>query len=204
MVMLLKRAPPCQSWTMAAARFYFDLNSPFAYMAAHRVDDVLGADVDWCPIAFGPLLVAAQRIPWSLTPGEREEGMRECERRAAAYGLPPIRWAEGWPAETYTVDGARAVLVGKRQGREREVALALYAQVFAEGRRLDDPAVLDAAGAQAGIEGLREAVKDPDVKRELRERTDEARERGLFGIPTVEVGGRMFWGDDRLEEAAAA
>jgi 2-hydroxychromene-2-carboxylate isomerase len=42
------------------------------------------------------------------------------------------------------------------------------------------------------------------VKDRLREVTDEAAERGVIGVPTVAVGGELFWGDDRLEEAAAA
>ncbi len=183
-------------------RFFYDLNSPYAYLAAHRVDDVLGADVDWCPIAFGPLLGATQRVPWSLTPGEREEGIAECERRAAAYGLPPIRWPEGWPAETYSVAGARAALVAKRHGRGRGLSLALFEQVFVHGGRLDDPAVVDAAGAAAGLDGVGEAITDPAIKQELRDRTGEAMALGVVGIPTVEVGGSLFWGDDRLDEAA--
>lgn len=196
-----KRSAAVQGWRVT--RFYYDLNSPYAYLAAQRVDDVLPGEVEWVPIAFGPLLVATQRVPWSLRPG-REEGMRECERRAAERGLPPIVWPEGWPAKTYSVDGARAALVAKRRGREREVSKAIFAQVFAEGRRLDDPAILDAAGEAAGVPGLREAVKDDAVKRELRAVTDDAIARGVTGVPTGEVGGELYWGDDRLDEAAAA
>ena len=201
--MPLKRAGACQSWSVSAS-FFYDLNSPYAYLAAHRVDAVLDQDVEWTPIAFGPLLVATKRVPWSMTPGEREPGMRECERRAAQRGLPPIVWPEGWPGETYSVDGARAALVGRREGKVREVTLALYARVFGEGARLNDPALLDAVGEEAGIPALREAVKDPDVKAELRAITDDAMARGVVGIPTIEIDGELYWGDDRIEEAAAA
>jgi 2-hydroxychromene-2-carboxylate isomerase len=186
------------------ARFYYDLNSPYAYLAASRVDGLVPEPVEWMPIALGPLLVAQGRVPWSLTPGDREAGIRECERRAAERGLPPIRWPEGWPDATYSVNGARAALVGERHGRQREVALAIFEQVFVHGGALDDPAVLDAAGAAAGVDGLRDAVADPAVKQELRDRTEAARERGVVGVPTVETGGKLFWGDDRLEDAAAA
>ena len=200
--MPLKRVHPCQSWSVTA-RFFYDLNSPYAYLAAHRVDGVVPGDVEWVPIAFGPLLVATKRVPWSLTPGEREPGMRECERRAAARGLPPIVWPEGWPAESYSVDGARAALVGRRHGKVREVTFALYARVFGEGARLNDPALLDAVGEETGIPDLRDRVKADDVKQELRAITEDAIERGVRGIPTLEIGGRLLWGDDRLDEAAA-
>lgn len=185
------------------ARFYYDLSSPYAYLAAHRVDEVVPGDVEWVPIAFGPLLVQTQRVPWSLQPG-REAGMRDCESRARERGLPPIVWPEGWPAESYSVNGARAALVAKRHGREREVSLAIYEQVFVHGRRLDDPAILDAAGDAAGVEGLREAIGDDALKAQLRADTEDAITRGVVGIPTVEAGGELFWGDDRLADAAKA
>lgn len=200
-VMWVKRPVAWQSWCVAA-RFYFDISSPYAYLAAQRVDDLVPEDVEWVPIAFGPLLAATGRVPWSLTPGEHEEGKRECERRAAERGLPPIRWPEGWPAESYSVDGARAALVGRRHGRAREVALAAYRHVFVDGVRLDDPALLDAVGEETGVPDLRAAVKEPAVKDELRAITEDAMARGVVGIPTLETNGRLLWGDDRLEEAA--
>jgi 2-hydroxychromene-2-carboxylate isomerase len=200
--MLLQHVGACQGWRVTA-RFYYDLSSPYAYLAAHRVDEVIPGEVEWCPIAFGPLLVATQRVPWSLGPG-RDAGMRECERRAAERGLPPIVWPEGWPAESYSVNGARAALAAKRAGRERELSLALFEQVFARGGRLDDPGTIAAAAEAAGVGGIAEAIADPTLKAQLRERTDEAMARGVAGVPTVEFGGRLFWGDDRLDEAAAA
>lgn len=187
-----------------SVRFYYDLNSPYAYLAALRVDDLVPADVEWVPIAFGPLLVQTQRVPWSLKPGEREEGMRDCERRAQERGLPPIVWPDGWPGESYSVNGARAALVAERQGRQREMAVAVFEQVFVHGRRLDDPATLVAAAERAGVEDVAAHVAADDVKQQLRAATDDAIARGVAGIPTVEVAGELFWGDDRLEDAARA
>lgn len=48
------------------------------------------------------------------------------------------------------------------------------------------------------------AIADADVKLALRQATDAAHELGVFGVPTVAVGGDLFWGDDRLEDAARA
>ena len=182
-------------------RFFYDLYSPYAYLAAHRVDDLVGPDVEWVPIAFGPLLIQTSRVPWSMKP-DREIGMRDCEQRAAASGLPPIVWPEGWPGDSYSVDGARAALAAKREGRERELTKALYAQVFVHGRRLDDPRTIAAAADEAGVDGIDERIAE--VKQELRAVTEDAIARGVVGIPTVERDGTLFWGDDRLEEAAAA
>lgn len=67
--------------------FFYDFNSPYAYFAAYRVDDVLPVTPAWAPIAFAFVLSDSGRVPWSLRPG-REVLMRECERRAAELGLP--------------------------------------------------------------------------------------------------------------------
>jgi 2-hydroxychromene-2-carboxylate isomerase len=185
------------------ATFYFDLSSPFAYLAATRVDDLIPG-VTWRPIAFGILLREISRVPWSLQEG-REPTMVEVERRASRRGLPPVRWADGWPGETYSLAPPRGAVVAERHGRLREFSLGAFRLHFAEGRPLDAEDVVR-AGVQSGLDGdeVRAGLQDPEVKARLAEYTDEALARGVTGIPTVAVDGRLFWGDDRLEEAAAA
>ena len=62
-------------------------------------------------------------------------------------------------------------------------------------------AVATRAGLDAGA--VQRAIADPEIKRTLRAATDAAFERGVFGVPTLAVGDELFWGDDRLEDAAA-
>ena len=82
--------------------FYFDLGSPYAYLAAERIaavfDEAGAEQPEWQPILLGGLFKRFDRGSWALTP-EREAGMREVERRAQAYGLPPIRWPDPWPGQ---------------------------------------------------------------------------------------------------------
>jgi 2-hydroxychromene-2-carboxylate isomerase len=68
--------------------------------------------------------------------------------------------------------------------------------------RSDGPAISEAIGIPA--RELRDAVADPEVKAELRAATEAAHARGVFGVPTVAIGDHLFWGDDRLEDAARA
>ncbi len=62
------------------------------------------------------------------------------------------------------------------------------------------------AVARAGLhrDAVAEAIGSPEIKERLRAETDAALERGVTGVPTVAVGAQLFWGDDRLEDAAAA
>ena len=184
--------------------FYFDLSSPYAYLAAHRVDDIVPG-VLWRPIAFGFLLRHSGRVPWSLGP-EREAGMREVAERAAARGLPPVTWPPGWPRESYSLDPLRAAVHAEREGALKAFVLAAYEIAFAGERALaGHDAIADAARA-AGLDpaATLAAIEEPEVRDRLRAYTDEAVARGVHGVPTVAVADELFWGDDRLEDAARA
>lgn len=183
--------------------FRYDFNSPYAYLAAHRVDEVLPG-IAWQPIAFAFLLVAQQRIPWSFdTRGERAAGIDEIERRAAERGLPPVAWPAGWPQGSYTIEPLRVALVAAEHGLLREYSLAAYARNFVAGTGLLGDAPLEVA-EEIGLD--RAAVEEglPAAKQRLKAATDQAIADGVFGVPTVTVGGEHFWGDDRLEAAATA
>ena len=132
---------------------YFDVGSPFVYLAAERIERVLGVDPVWQPALLG--------------------------------GLFKTTWAQ-------------------TEGAAKAFALAATRRAFVEGRDLSLPDEVLAAARAAGLDPGPEAFADPAIKLALREATDAAQARGVFGVPTVAVGDELFWGDDRLEEAAAA
>lgn len=144
-------------------------------------------------------------MPWSLRDG-REPDLAEVERRAAERGLPPVRWPEGWPAETYSLNPPRAAVAAAEHGRLKEFTLAAFHAHFAEGRPLREPDELAEVAGGCGIDpdAMRSGLQSEEVKARLRANTEEAMARGVEGIPTVAVGDALFWGDDRLDEAATA
>ena len=112
---------------MSEPVFYYDFNSPFAYIAAHRVDDVLPVRPRWQPIAFAFLLIHHQREPWSFDVEGRGPTMRDCQRRAAALGLP-LEWPQGWPQQSYSLLPLRAAVLAERAGLLREFSRAAFKQ----------------------------------------------------------------------------
>lgn len=184
--------------------FRFDTNSPFAYLAATRVDDLLGPEVQWQPIAFAFLLRAQKRAPWSFTEPSRSEGIAEVEARAAARELPPVTWPPGWPVESYSLEPVRAITAAAALGREREMARAAFQRNFVTGEGLRSSELVRACWVQAGLDpGDYDAALEA-AKPALTDATERAISDGVPGVPTVTVAGRHFWGDDRLEEAASA
>ncbi len=190
---------------MERATFYFDLGSPYAYLAAERIEEVLGADVLWQPVSLGAIFKATGRSSWAVgDPARRAHGIAEVERRALAYGLPPLRWPAPWPSNY--LFAMRAAAFAFQVGRGREFTRRAFRDAFARGRDLAVPENVLHAAAEAGLdpEAVAAATADPDVKLALRRATDAALARGVHGVPTVAAGGELFWGDDRLEDASAA
>lgn len=186
--------------------FYYDFASPYAYLAAHRVEEVMPGRVRWQPILFGALLQAVGKEPWSWQEGPaREQRMAACVAHAAELGLP-LSWPRDWPRGTYSVLALRAALVAEEHGRLREFTLAAFHQGLGLGRDLTDLGVVLEAAEAAGVSAaaVRDGVVRPEVKARLRAVTDEAVARGVTGIPTIALGEQLFWGEDRLDEAAAA
>jgi 2-hydroxychromene-2-carboxylate isomerase len=189
---------------MPEVTFYFDLGSPYAYLSAERLADVLPEPVRWLPLSLGGLFKANGRSSWALGDHRRREaGMTEVERRARDYGLEPIRWPDPWPGNYLMA--MRAATFAFAVGQGRELTLQAFRDAFASGLDLSIPAhVLDAAEHagldRAEVEG---ATQDPRIKQALREATDTAHELGVIGVPTIAIGHELFWGDDRLEDAAA-
>jgi 2-hydroxychromene-2-carboxylate isomerase len=188
-------------------RFYYDLGSPYAYLASERITGLfaeagVGAP-EWQPILLGGLFKRFDRSSWGLGP-KRAAGIAECERRAAEYGLPPIRWPDPWPPDG--LFAMRAATYAKEIGRTVSFSLAVFRQAFAAGRDLSDPdtVLLAAAAAEIHPRAMVAAIERESLKSALREATERAGDLGVRGVPSVVVDGEVFWGDDRLEQAVRA
>lgn len=183
--------------------FYYDLGSPYAYLAAERVNSVLPVVPVWQPILLGGIWRHTGGSSWSLT-DRRPQGMADVERRARAYGLQPVRWPSQWPTNTLTA--MRAAIFAQQTGRAVAFSLAAFRQAFAAGRDLSvtDNVLIAAAACELHPNALLKAIETKSVKQRLIDATAEAAALGVTGVPTVVVGDQLFWGDDRLEEAAAA
>jgi 2-hydroxychromene-2-carboxylate isomerase len=183
--------------------FYYDLGSPYAYLAAERIHSVLPEPPLWQPILLGGIWKVTGGRSWATTE-RRDEGMAEVERRADEYELQPVRWPEGWPNNT--LQAMRAAIFAQQTGRTVAFSLAAFRQAFAGGKDLSDVdnVLIAAAACELHPNAVLKGIESQSVKDRLRAATQEAIERGVTGVPTVAVGDRLFWGDDRLEEAAAA
>jgi 2-hydroxychromene-2-carboxylate isomerase len=186
---------------VAAPTFYYDPSSPYAWMAEERIGELI-PDADWQALYGFGLLKAAGRTPWVLTE-ERDSRLAEIAQRAERYGLPPIGWPGALPSRA--VDLARAARVAGRHDLEQPFAIAVSRAIFTEGRDPSTPDELRGICRAVGLDAdaVLAGLADQEVKDEVRATIDTALARGVTGVPAVVVDDEVFWGDDRLEEAAA-
>jgi 2-hydroxychromene-2-carboxylate isomerase len=189
---------------MPPVHFYVDVGSPYAYLTAERLATLIPEPVEWRPVLLGGLFRLTGRSSWALGDYRRRQaGMADIERRTRSYGLPPMRWPDPWPTDYLTA--MRAVTYAFAAGRGRELAFQAFRDAFQRGTELGIRAHVLEAGRKAGLDRreLESALGDEGIKAALRDATGAAYELGVFGVPTIAVGDELFWGDDRLEEAAA-
>ena len=179
------------------AAFYYDLCSPDAYLAAERVVGVLGSVPEFVPVRIGG--------PGGFRCAEEEAIYRsDVERRAAAYGLMPVRWPDEFPA-----DSEWAMLVAtyaKQTGRVVAYSRAAFRQAFAAGRDLGerDSVLIAAAAAEMHPAAVQKAAGLKGTRARLDAATEAAWAAGVRDVPAVRVGERVFHGDRELDAAAAA
>jgi 2-hydroxychromene-2-carboxylate isomerase len=182
--------------------FYFGAMSPNSWFAAERITALL-PEARWQGVFAGAIFKANGRTSWGLTEA-REQGLADCEQRAAEYGLGPIRWPDPWPTSDLAV--ARAMVWADGLGRLKPYALAAMRLSFQEAADLGDLETVLEAGRRAGLDAgeLTGAIASEEVKAKLREVVDRALSEGVFGVPTIMIGEELYWGDDTLERAASA
>jgi 2-hydroxychromene-2-carboxylate isomerase len=185
------------------AVFYFDLGSPYAYLAAERLGRRFPEPPLWQPILLGGLFKRFGTSSWALG-AERPPNVAEIERRARAYGLPPLVWPLPFPGNT--LFAMRAATRALEAGVVETFARAAFREAFASGRDLTLPDTVLRAAAACGLaaKDVRVGAESPRVKDALVAATARAGDLGVRGVPSVAVGSIIYFGDDHFEEAVTA
>ena len=186
--------------------FWFDFASTYSYPAAVRIGPLAaeaGVRVRYRPFLLGPIFKTQgwDTSPFNVYPAKGSHMWRDLERLCADLALP-FRRPEPFPQSSLLA--ARVALVGLPRGWGEDFCRRVFRAEFADGARIDDPAVLGrilAALKQDTTTVLAEAQSDA-IKVRLRDETSTAQAAGVFGAPTfITTDGELFWGNDRLERA---
>jgi 2-hydroxychromene-2-carboxylate isomerase len=176
--------------------FYFDPISPYAYLAFEKLPQALmghSYTVDYIPVVFGALLKHHGQLGPAELPGKRDWTYRQVLWQGQRHGVP-LDLPASHPFNSLSL--LRLAVACGQDGRvNRYGAETLLRHVWTGGAEAADPQRLQALAEQL------KPARDPsslEVKAELKANTDQAIALGIFGVPTLAVDGRLFWGFDAL------
>jgi 2-hydroxychromene-2-carboxylate isomerase len=192
-VLAERRAGRSMTVRPVRSTFHFDLSCPFSYLAAERIERILG-DVTWVPVAStvlcGPL--------WTEQPAVRAHA----ETCAVAMRLPLV-----WPDRLFAepARALRAASYAVELGAGARFVLAAMRLAFCGGFDLEDPETLAEAAAAASmpLRACLAAAGDASRDRPLRDAARALQAAGVSRLPAIEVEGRWFAGERALADAAS-
>jgi 2-hydroxychromene-2-carboxylate isomerase len=183
--------------------FWFEFGSNYSYLSVMRIEDEVrkhGVRVVWKPFLLGPILQSFGAHPFSRNDKEAYV-QKDMARLCRKYGLSP--WVKPSVFPRLGVLPLRIVLLAAEQPWIFAFCRKVMELNFAKDQDINQPASIAPILTELGLtpETILEQAQSEKIKAGLREQTDAARAKGIFGAPTFFAGGEMFWGNDRLDDA---
>jgi len=187
--------------------FYFDFGSPNAYLS-HLVIPAIeartGISFAYVPILLGGIFKATNNVSPAVSlegiKNKQEYRTLETERFIKTHHINHYQFNPHFPVNTLLL--MRGAIVSKQEGFFETYVNEIYKHMWAEPKKMDDPAVIQAALEESGlpVDTLMEGIGQPAVKQQLIKNTEEAVNQGLFGSPSFLVGNELYFGKDRLRD----
>lgn len=181
--------------------FFWEPGSPYTYLAATQIEKLAaetGATVKWKPFLLGKVFEARKTMLPAAIPAKAQYMFKDLPRWAQLYQVP-LAFPKVFPV--HSLLASRSAIAATQFGHEATGAKAVLQAYWGEGHDISQPNVLVAAYNRAGLDGaaILARSQEQSVKDTLKDYTEDALKRGVFGAPTMFVGDAMFWGNDRLE-----
>ena len=196
---------------MVHFEFYFDISSPWTYLAFSRVENIAqkcGVDIDWKPILVGGVFNSVNETVYEQRanphPVKGRYYVKDLQDWAQFCGIeigaPPV-----FPVRA--VNLMRAALVALDADCLPDFSRSAFHAYWGELRDVSQPEELAQICTGVGLDpnDVAEKINSDDIKGRLRTNTEELVARGGFGSPTMFINGSdMYFGNDRLPLVEAA
>ena len=181
--------------------FYFDVGSPSGYLAWTQLPAIAreaGAEIDYRPILLGGIFKATGNTSPAEVPAKGRYLSMDLARFARRYDVPLV-YNSAFPINTIGL--MRGAVAAQQAGQLEAYLDVIYPAFWAQDVDLGKPEEVVRCLREGDLDAefLMRRIQEDDVKLELRQQSDAAVARGLFGIPTMFVDDEMFFGQDRLE-----
>jgi 2-hydroxychromene-2-carboxylate isomerase len=194
----------------SSIEFLFDFASPNAYLSYHVLSEVAernGWALTLTPVLLGGLFKLtnnqAPMVAFGEVKGKLDYEMLETQRFIAAHRLERFRFNPHFPINTIML--MRGFIAAQQMGVQQQYVDANLAGMWEQEQNMGDPEVAAGVWQAAGLDAqaLIEAIQTQPVKDALLHNTQQAAERGAFGVPTFFVGQETFFGKERISQIEA-
>ncbi|MCU1758245.1 2-hydroxychromene-2-carboxylate isomerase [Pseudomonas sp. 14P_8.1_Bac3] len=183
--------------------FYFDLGSPATYLAYTQLPKICkqtDSQLIYIPILLGGVFKATGNASPATIPAKGLYMFKDLDRYAQRYGVA-LTFNPNFPINTLMLMRAVTGIQLRHPERFHAFIDCLFHALWVEGRNLDDLATVASVLTQNGFDPqeILALTADEAVKAALKDNTEKAIKRGVFGAPSMFVDDELFFGQDRLE-----
>ena len=185
--------------------FYFDFASPNAYFGFNvlkKFPEKYDCEINYIPVLLGGIFKATNNKPpmeqFFGVLNKNEYQSLEIERFVNRHGLTKFKMNPHFPVISLQI--VRGAIAAEMDGYLEDYIEKVLVHMWEEPKKMDDPEVIKAAFDESGFdsEKLMNQMQDPEVKAKLISNTEQAVERGVFGIPTFFIDDQIYFGKDTI------
>lgn len=183
--------------------FYFDLGSPATYLAYTQLPAICAetnSQLVYIPMLLGGVFKATGNASPAMIPAKGHYMFVDLDRYARRYGVP-LKFNPHFPINTLMLMRAVTGIQLRQPERFQTFIDCLFKAIWVEGKELNDPATVAGVLSEHGFDPdeVLTLTGDEEVKATLKENTETAVKRGVFGAPSMFVDGQLYFGQDRLD-----
>ena len=181
--------------------FYFDFASPYSFLAHKQIGKIEKENsikMKYMPIFLGDLLNLAGIKANIDIPIKAKYMIKDCKLWAEKYNIT-FKFNNYFPIKTLNL--MRCTLVAEKKDFAQIFITKIFDAIWKDGINLNDNTIVEKLLQNLDLNPknfLMEAI-EPKIKDELKKRTDDAYQKGIFGAPSFIINNKVFWGQDRLE-----
>lgn len=183
--------------------FYFDLGSPATYLAYTQLPKICAdthSELIYIPMLLGGVFKATGNASPAMIPAKGRYMFQDLDRYAKRYDVP-LKFNPHFPINTLLLMRAVTGIQLRLPEHFQAFIECLSTALWVDGRSMDEPATVAAVLSEHGFDPDEVLMwaNDESVKVVLKDNTEMAIKRGVFGAPSMFIGNQMFFGQDRLE-----
>jgi len=181
--------------------FYFDFASPYAFLAHKQIRDIENENsikIKYKPILLGGLLKSAGIKPIEDIPVKGKHMIKDCKLLAEKHSIS-FKFNSYFPI--ITLDLMRCALIAEKKNFLQNFTNKVFDAIWKDGLNLNDKSIFEKLLKNMDVNPINFLTDSMDEKNkcDLKNRTDDAFKKGIFGIPSFIINNKVFWGQDRLE-----